>query len=77
MPGRCGTELAAEIRRRWPALPVLLLTGFDDDPGVRAAHESGLVWDVIAKPWQATALKSRITAALDARVESGASRAAD
>ncbi|TNC67586.1 PAS domain-containing hybrid sensor histidine kinase/response regulator [Rubellimicrobium roseum] len=34
MPGLTGTALAREARRRWPGLPVLLVTGFADGSGV-------------------------------------------
>ena len=37
MPGMTGSELAAEINRRWPGLPVVIATGYSD-----AAEETGL-----------------------------------
>jgi two-component system response regulator HupR/HoxA len=60
MPGKSGTELAAEVKRRWPATRVVLLTGYDDDPEVAAAHADGRVAAVVGKPWQATRLRELI-----------------
>jgi two-component system response regulator HupR/HoxA len=60
MPGRSGTELAREVRAMRPALPFVLLTGYDDDPDVTAARTSGFVAAVVAKPWQAPALRGLV-----------------
>ena len=60
MPGRSGTQLAAEVRDRWPDIKFLLLTGYDEDPDVKSAHDVGLVRDVLAKPWRGSVLKARI-----------------
>jgi CheY-like chemotaxis protein len=57
MPGRSGTELARELRVLRPTLPFVLMTGYDDDPEVAAARDEGWVAEVIAKPWQAPALR--------------------
>ena len=37
MPGRSGSELAAEVQGRWPRLPVLLISGYADATGVDPA----------------------------------------
>ena len=34
MPGRSGSELAAQVRARWPDIPVLLISGYADLAGV-------------------------------------------
>jgi hypothetical protein len=41
MPGMDGPELVAECKRRWPALPVLILTTFDDEDIVRRSIAAG------------------------------------
>jgi len=64
MPGRNGTELAAEVRERWPDLPFILLTGYDDDPEVKRAHATGLVTEVVTKPWRGAVLKELIAQTL-------------
>ena len=51
MPGMSGRELAAEVRRRFPALPVVLLTGDTD-----AQAEGSDVAAVVQKPFQLDAL---------------------
>ena len=61
MPGMSGRELAAEVRRRFPALPVLLLTGDTD-----AEAERGDVAAVVQKPFQLDALDATIRSVLDA-----------
>jgi two-component system response regulator HupR/HoxA len=60
MPGRSGTELAREVRAMRPELPFVLLTGYDDDPDVTAARTGGFVAAVVAKPWQAPALRGLV-----------------
>ncbi len=60
MPGPSGTELAAVVRQRWPHINFLLLTGYDDDPGVVEAVENGTIAEVVPKPWRGAVLKKRI-----------------
>jgi len=60
MPGLSGTELAREVRALRPALPFVLLTGYDDDPEVTAAHSGGWVAAVVPKPWRGTALRGMV-----------------
>lgn len=57
MPGgMTGVELAEEVRRRFPKLPVLLATGYSD--AVPEATAKGL--PIIAKPYSAEALCERV-----------------
>jgi PAS domain S-box-containing protein len=60
MPGLNGVEFAAIVRRTWPALPVLLMTGYADTDLLRqnAAHE------VLRKPFRAGELEATVTRAL-------------
>lgn len=60
MPGRSGTQFAAEVRERWPGIHFFLLTGYDDEPAVVQAVENGLVGEVVPKPWRGANLKARI-----------------
>lgn len=41
MPGRDGIELLREIRPRWPKVPVIIVTNFDDPEYVKAAMAEG------------------------------------
>ncbi len=41
MPGMDGVDLVAACRQRWPRLPVMLLTTFDDEDLVHGALDAG------------------------------------
>ena len=41
MPGMDGLELLGEIKRRWPKLPVIMVTAYDDNGRRRRASELG------------------------------------
>jgi CheY-like chemotaxis protein len=60
MPGINGVEFAAIVRRTWPTLPVLLMTGYADSGLLRknAEHE------VLRKPFQATELEASLHRAI-------------
>jgi two-component system response regulator HupR/HoxA len=64
MPGRSGTELAREVRRRYPRIVALLLTGYEDAPEVGLACRDGVVHEVVGKPWVAAQLKDAINRAV-------------
>jgi PAS domain S-box-containing protein len=66
MPGMSGAELAAEVRRRWPGLPVLFLSGYTGaDLGEAGVH--GPLQRFLQKPYSpdalAVALQELLTAA--------------
>jgi CheY-like chemotaxis protein len=64
MPEMSGTQLLAEVRRQWPRLPCLLLSGYaslDDDAPVE-----GMMAPVLRKPWDTLELVSAIAQALEA-----------
>jgi DNA-binding response OmpR family regulator len=48
MPGRDGADLASTLRRRFPGLPVGLLTGYTHSPLIPAFERSGMA--VFRKP---------------------------
>jgi PAS domain S-box-containing protein len=60
MPGINGVEFAAIVGRTWPALPVLLMTGYADSSLLRVAagHE------VLRKPFQAAELEAKLRIAM-------------
>lgn len=64
MPGRSGSELAGDIRDRWPQTVFMLITGYEDDPMVLDAQRAGLVHFVVPKPWTARGLKELVRTAL-------------
>jgi CheY-like chemotaxis protein len=57
--GMRGSELAELVEQRWPALPLLLMTGYAADAEVQAAR-----WPVLAKPFQRAALLQALAAVL-------------
>jgi len=60
MPGINGVELAAIVRRTWPALPVVLMTGYADSKllGDDAGDE------ILRKPFQAAELQATVQRAM-------------
>ena len=48
MPGRDGAELSETLRRRFPGLPIGLLTGYAHSPLIPAFEKSGMA--VFKKP---------------------------
>ena len=48
MPGRDGADLAETLRRRFPGLPIGLLTGYTHSPLIPAFEKSGMA--VFKKP---------------------------
>jgi CheY-like chemotaxis protein len=57
MPGFTGAELAAAVRKRWPNLPVLLITGYNEIAG--EAH-AGQGWDWLQKPFRRADLAEHV-----------------
>jgi CheY-like chemotaxis protein len=49
MPGMDGLELLAEIKQRFPNLPVMMVTAYGDDDRRRRARELG-AFEFILKP---------------------------
>jgi two-component system response regulator HupR/HoxA len=64
MPGRSGTDLASDVRSRWPRIRFVLITGYDDDPEVDRARAAGLLDQVMAKPWRGAALMESLAEVL-------------
>ncbi len=67
MPGMCGTELAAEVKKKWPGTLFFLLTGYDEAPEIDAAMAQGQVHSLVVKPWRSKKLKASIEEALAAK----------
>ena len=66
MPGLSGLELLAEVQRRDPDLPVILLTGHGDVPMAVEAMRDG-AYDFLEKPFSPDALLNSLRRALDKR----------
>jgi CheY-like chemotaxis protein len=65
MPEMNGAEVASEIRRAWPGLPIILLTGF---PGEIAPAVHAIVNAVVLKGQGPLVLLESIEAALPEKV---------
>ena len=66
MPGMSGRELLWECVRRWPGLPVVLLTGYGTVPEAVDAIKAGAV-DYLLKPFDGRELLGKIASILAAR----------
>jgi CheY-like chemotaxis protein len=68
LPDGSGAGLIEEIRRRWPALPVVISTGYALDAEDRASLGPGRGGAVLLKkPWTEAELLSTLGAAVAAR----------
>jgi CheY-like chemotaxis protein len=59
MPGTDGLELLAEIKQRFPNLPVMMVTAYGDDERRHRARELGAL-DFIPKPVDFDQLKTQL-----------------
>ena len=59
MPGMDGLALLREIKRRWPDLPVMMVTAYGDDERRRNADEYGAA-EFITKPVDFDLLKEQL-----------------
>jgi CheY-like chemotaxis protein len=59
MPGMDGLELLAEIKERFPSLPVMMVTAYGDDERRRRAAEQGAA-EFITKPVDFDHLKTQL-----------------
>ncbi|MEQ8329488.1 MAG: sigma-54 dependent transcriptional regulator [Longimicrobiales bacterium] len=63
MPGMDGLEVTRRLKSRYPALPVIILTGLDREGGAEAAYAAGAT-DFAAKPLEGAPLVARVEHAL-------------
>jgi CheY-like chemotaxis protein len=59
MPGMDGLELLREIKHRWPKLPVIMVTAYDDSERRRRASELGAL-EFLTKPVDFVHLKAQL-----------------
>lgn len=60
MPGISGLDLLEEAKRRWPLLPLMIVSAYGDPDNRRRAYEAGAL-DFVTKPIDFVSLKSKIT----------------
>jgi len=65
MPGMDGLELLAEIKQRFPNLPVMMVTAYGDDDRRRRARELG-AFEFLPKPVDFDHLKAQLRQLPDA-----------
>jgi PAS domain S-box-containing protein len=66
LPGAHGGELARGLRDRWPALEVIVMSGYTDDEAMRDGISAGKV-RFLQKPFDMAALAQEVAAALAGR----------
>jgi two-component system, response regulator, stage 0 sporulation protein F len=59
MPGMDGLTLLSEVKRRFPHLPVMMITAYEDDERRRRAADSGAA-DFLTKPVDFDQLKAQL-----------------
>lgn len=67
MPGMTGLQLATEVRKLRPDMPIVLATGFSEDVDEKARSEAGIT-ELILKPVNMTKLDAAIRRALQIAV---------
>jgi CheY-like chemotaxis protein len=60
MPGMDGLQLLREVKRRWPELPVMMVTAYGDDERRRLASEYGAI-EFVTKPVDFDFLKAQLS----------------
>ncbi len=59
MPGMSGIELLEDTKKRWPDLPVAMITAYGDPESRQKAHNAGAA-DFLTKPLDFVELKNKI-----------------
>ncbi|MCC6247893.1 MAG: nitrogen regulation protein NR(I) [Rubrivivax sp.] len=78
MPGGSGIDLLAEVKRRQPGLPVIIMTAFSDLDSAVASFQGG-AFEYLPKPFDITTAVELIRRAVDEslREDEGEARAAE
>jgi CheY-like chemotaxis protein len=61
MPGMDGLTLLGEVKKRWPGIPVMMVTAYGDEERRRRATESGAA-EFLSKPVDFDRLKQQLRA---------------
>ncbi len=65
MPEMTGVEFMAEVKKRFPDIMRIILTGYTDVNSITAAINEGNVYKFILKPWEDDQLRETIREALE------------
>ncbi len=66
MPGMNGAEVAREVRRRWPSLPIVFTSGFADTQAIEAVE--GVDAKILRKPFRISELQRELRKATSAHL---------
>jgi DNA-binding NtrC family response regulator len=64
LPGVAGPQLAIGLKERWPALKVILMSGYTEDETIRSGVGDGTL-RFLQKPFDMATLAREVRAALD------------
>lgn len=64
MPGMDGIDFLTELRKPYPALPVIIITASGEEEAAQRAFDAGAT-DFIQKPIEPSGLRTRVTRALE------------
>jgi len=64
MPGMTGTELFQRVKKRWPQVIRIMVTGFADVQAIMEAVNEGAIYKFITKPWNDDDIKLSVRLAL-------------
>ncbi|WP_179953374.1 response regulator [Desulfobotulus mexicanus] len=65
MPGMDGTDLFSRVRKKWPNIIRIILSGYTDIDSITEAINRGHIYKFILKPWNDQNLRLEIRQALD------------
>ncbi len=68
MPGMTGLDLAAEIKKEKPGIPVILCTGYNEQLTKEKAEKTGIC-DIVMKPFTAAELGQAVQRALTKQIQ--------
>ena len=71
MPEMDGIEMAKSAARLFPAMKIMLMTGYAEQRE-RAEELNGIILDVVQKPFTLAEIRSRVDAALSCPVKTAA-----
>jgi CheY-like chemotaxis protein len=52
MPEMTGLELLRQVKKEFPAIIGMVLSGYEEDADLQAAVEQGEIFKLISKPWK-------------------------
>ena len=65
MPGMNGLELIKNVRQQGLSLPIIVLTGYYDNPELRQGAGANGSYEIMEKPWSNARLVERIKILLE------------